>query len=256
MKLSILFFCLALGPMQADDDWTPGIPDPNKVLDEAQEDTRAGRYEDALKKFVWFHENALTFEPAMVGVRLSFALGYWGQLAQEYPPAKAKLVEFRDEAKKDILAGKKVFQTFSDFEAINRQLGQSEKTKDVFVELDKSNPKIAKNIFRLAKKSLVEAKMFDLMAKYVQPKDFDMMKMAFQMGRRISDDERFGKQHLDFINKKFANDVETLVALLSRSDRQESADKIAQEAKELWDDAEFHKALARSAKGEVPAPWP
>lgn len=63
-------------------------------------DTMAGHYEAALAKHIWFYNEALKINPNMYGVRLSFALSYWKQLADVYPPAKVKLIEARDEAEK------------------------------------------------------------------------------------------------------------------------------------------------------------
>ncbi len=77
-------------------DYTPPVnPDPQKILQEAQADTSAGRYKDALAKHVWFQENALKYQPSMVGVRSSFALMYFGELAQKHPPAMEKLKSMR-----------------------------------------------------------------------------------------------------------------------------------------------------------------
>ena len=82
---------LTLTTTSAVGDWTPpSNPNPDKILREAQDDARAGRYPDALAKHVWFHENALTYAPAMYGVRLSFALSYWVNLGNLYPPARTK----------------------------------------------------------------------------------------------------------------------------------------------------------------------
>ena len=41
----------------------PDDPDLSEILGEAVDDTREKRYEVALAKFVWFHENALNHEP-------------------------------------------------------------------------------------------------------------------------------------------------------------------------------------------------
>jgi hypothetical protein len=85
----VLMAVLSVGALA---QWKPvANPVPDKILNEAQEDAAAGRYEDALAKHVWFHENALTYAPAMYGVRLSFALSYWAALGAMYPPALQKL---------------------------------------------------------------------------------------------------------------------------------------------------------------------
>jgi len=59
-----------------------------KYLSDTQQMVREGRYQEALERFVWFHDHALEHEPsAMYGVRLSFALSYWKSLGDVYPPA-------------------------------------------------------------------------------------------------------------------------------------------------------------------------
>jgi hypothetical protein len=39
----------------------PANPDPSEILKEAESDTAAGKYADALTKHIWFHQNALKY---------------------------------------------------------------------------------------------------------------------------------------------------------------------------------------------------
>ncbi len=72
----------------ADAGWAPPEnPDPQDILAQAKQDTASGRYEDALAKHLWFHENALEYRSSLYGVRLSFALGDWTKLSHVYPLA-------------------------------------------------------------------------------------------------------------------------------------------------------------------------
>ncbi|MCA9140941.1 MAG: hypothetical protein KDB00_29420 [Planctomycetales bacterium] len=115
------------------DDWNPPRnPNPDAILDEAQADTQAGRYKIALAKHVWFHENSLSIEPSLYGVRLSFALSDWIELAKQYPPALSKLKEIRDKAKENVVAQKKVRESFHEMESINDHLGEHSKTREFF----------------------------------------------------------------------------------------------------------------------------
>jgi membrane associated rhomboid family serine protease len=78
--------------VQGSGRWSPPPhPDPTFILHEADEDAQAKRYERALAKYSWFHRNALKYQPAARGVRLSFAHAAWFELAQVYPPALAPL---------------------------------------------------------------------------------------------------------------------------------------------------------------------
>jgi len=74
-----------------------------KYLSDTQQMVREGRYQEALERFVWFHDHALEHEPsAMYGVRLSFALSYWKSLGDVYPPAMTALVEMRNRKEKRV----------------------------------------------------------------------------------------------------------------------------------------------------------
>lgn len=121
MHLAIV---LAFMTTQAVADWQPPLkPDPDAILEEARADARAGRYEDALQKHLWFHRHALEHRPALYGVRLSFALGYWLELGEAYPPAITKLKEVRDDAEKKVVESKDdVTHLFHDMSAINEEL--------------------------------------------------------------------------------------------------------------------------------------
>src|SRR5690349_12760080 len=172
--------------------WTPPAnPDPHKILYEAEADAKAGRYEDALAKHAWFHENALKLQPALSGVRLSFALLYWRQLGASYPPALDKLKSIRDKsaervrnaeiptnAPSDLSAS---HEDFNDFASINKELKESSKTKDLFLWLDTHKPVMAKNVFGLAEPSLIEAKEYSLCGRYLEPdKSFERSRKQYR----------------------------------------------------------------------------
>jgi hypothetical protein len=257
MRYVIFLLALTCGSVHGDDWSPPENPNPQAILQEAHADTRAKRYETALAKHVWFHEKALSIEPALYGVRLSFALSNWHELAKEYPPALMKLKDIRDQAKKNVIEGKDVRESFHDMGSINDQLGEQAATKKVFVILDEKSPKIAKEVFDLAKPSLVQAKAYSLFGKYIVPEDdFSKMRETYRQGKELAEDARFGVRHLDFANKKFANDATTLVAILAVNDRKEEAEEIAASARAEWDDRSFHAGLEKALMGVVPDPWP
>jgi len=238
-------------------DWSPGNqPNPQKILNEAHGDARAGRYADALAKHVWFHENALQYAPAMSGVRLSFALSYWVTLGEAYPPALEKLKAVRDEAERNVRADKDAGQSFRDLAAINRELKEVEKTKELFVWLDANNPRMATAVFRTARPSLVEAKEYALCGKYLDPDRTFERELRFYTEHKTRATEENTKEFRNFVEKSFTNEVATLVAILVVNGRQADAERIAGKAREAWDDRAFREAIDRAMKGEVPRPWP
>lgn len=242
----------------APSDWTPPAdPDPHEILREAAADTRAGRFSDALAKHVWFHEHALEHEPAMSGVRLSFALLYWKELGERHPPALAKLREFRDRAGRDVEAGEDVWRDFQEFAAINRQLEQSERTRDAFAALDARDPAAARVVFPLALPVLVATEDYRLAGKYVEPDMFDGASDAFQasLDHAADVEGEHGKLHRAFAEKSFTNEAATLIALLVVNDRKAEAEAVAAKARDAWNDPAFHEAIDSALAGAVPTPW-
>src|SRR5688500_16155454 len=84
----------------------PANPDPEKISLEANADRDAKNYDDALAKYVWYHENALKHQKSLYGVRLSFALADWERLADDFPAAREKLKSVRDDTEKQIRASR------------------------------------------------------------------------------------------------------------------------------------------------------
>jgi hypothetical protein len=239
-------------------EWTPPPkPDPQRILNEAESDADAGRYEDALAKHVWFHQNALKHRPSLYGVRLSFALSAWAKLGAAYPPALAKLKSIRDEAAKNVREADGNREAFHDFASINETLQDDSKTKDLFVWLDSNKPSVAKKVFDLAQPALIKAKEYHLCGGYIEADtSFHRILDLYRENKRIAQDPKFGKKMQEFGEKSFANGTATLVALLVVNGRKADADRIAVEALTEWDDPKFKKQIEKAKHGDVPAPWP
>ena len=238
--------------------WTPPEnPDPQTILNEAQADAQAKRYEIALAKQVWFHENALKLNQGMTGVRLSFALANWESLGRVYPPALAKLQAIRDGLQERALKGEDLMNGFADLAAINRTLGEDSRTSEAFRALDTLNPKAAKMAIFYVKPALVKSKDYDLYLKYTDVKrDYLQMRQMFERNLQMAEDKKFGSNLADFAKKSFRNGSATLVAILAVSDRKEEASEIAALAKKQIEDPEFFKELDAALAGTVPKPWP
>lgn len=233
----------------------PANPDPSQILDEARRDTMDGRYAEALAKHIWYHENALKFGPAQYGVRLSFALMYWADLAKVYPPAQVSMLEFCEQARSNVLGGVDAYHSFHEFSSFNDTLGESQATVDLFKTLDKEQPKLAAEIYRIAKDSLILADELHLCSKYTDAKaDYDDLLLKYQAGLEISKDEQFGDRHLRYAEQSFTREVAKLIALLSISGRLEEAESIAKKAAEVLQSDEFDEALQEALEGTLLAP--
>lgn len=106
--------------------------DPRKALDFARSYKKEEKYEEALEMYEWFHSSAVPIKPSLYGVRLSFALGYWMQLAAVYPKAKQRLIEIRDEGVLKIKSGNWRFDDFHEVLNISNKLKDSETPIETF----------------------------------------------------------------------------------------------------------------------------
>jgi hypothetical protein len=249
---------LAFTSISHAEEWTPPEnPDPRVILSEARDDAQAKRYEVALAKHVWFHENALSLSQGMGGVRLSFALSYWKRLGSEYPPAMDKLRSIRDALEAKAENGEDIDRGFHDLAAINRTLGEESRTTEAFESLESLNPQAAKKAFHFVQSALIKDKAYKLYVKFVDPKmDFLRMKHLYELNLQMAEDPKFGASIAEHGTKTFRNGSATLVAILVVNDRKPEAEEIAALAKKELDDAQFHKELDAALSGTVPKPWP
>jgi hypothetical protein len=147
-------------------DLCDGAVNAQERLQAAHRDAWAGKHAQALSEYIWFHHHALDEEPALYGVRLSFALSYWKELADVFPPALAALIQTRDDKRQRLIAGETKHPLFHDLAAINEHLGKSSETAALFELLDRQAPHFAQACSKLALQALVDSGRFALAAKY------------------------------------------------------------------------------------------
>ncbi len=238
--------------------WSPPPhPDPRWILREAEADTAAHRNRRALAKHLWFYENALRYEPSLRGVRLSYALESWKQLATAYPPAMVALVRARDNALACFMAGRDASERFQEFAEINRVLGEESRTRDAFLAVDRTDPALARVAFDRALPALIRARDYALCMKYFQVDH--ALNSAIRDYERHQHDAPGGpraEEAADFYRRQFTNRVATLVALLVVNGRAVEAGDIARRAKCERADLAFSAAVDEALRGVVPAPYP
>jgi hypothetical protein len=100
-----VFFCISVSVF---------AEDMQKHLSDTQMMVRQGMYQEALDRFVWFHDHALEHNYGMYGVRLSFALMYWKELGKVYLQAMQALKETRDHKTDQILNSDGNYELFND----------------------------------------------------------------------------------------------------------------------------------------------
>lgn len=257
-RVAVVFCGIFLASALAHGGWKPGKnPNPERILDQAWEDRAAGRYGDALAKYVWFHNNALKYAPAMYGVRLSFALGAWVELSSVYPPALEALKVARDEAESKVRQVKDPRHAFHDFESINSELKEDAKTRDLLTWLDANSPAVAAQVFDIAVPSLVRSKEYSLCGKYLEPvKVLGRAVRMYRAEKEMSAGPDCKPDLWEHARRSFSNSMTTVVALLVVNDRKNEAERIAAEATKECDDETFREEMKKALNGEVPDPWP
>lgn len=217
-----------------------------KYLSETKELVTQGSYEEALKRFIWFHDNSLEKEPSMKGVRLSFALSAWKDLAEVYPPAMKALTDLRNSATLQVTNGGEKKDLFAEVRAINRTLGENAKTVALFENVLKKNPQTAKTYWHYAKDDLFEAKRYDIIKKFignpmseysvlVENRDRDIA-----MSQKMKSNESMLKTHADntFVEKSLQ-----LIQFAIVSDDTKTAKEIQQAALKLVVDYRLRDAI-------------
>jgi hypothetical protein len=243
--------------------WTPPANvDPQSILGEATADARAGKFDLALAKHIWFHEHALEIKPSLVGVRLSFALSYWMDLGAKHPPALAKLKEIRDATRKRVVeaAGEPPrFEDFQDLNGINRALGEPADTAAAFRVLAAKHPELAERTFRVAQPALIAAKEYKLYARHIKPDEtVAEMVESYRLMRTTVLRMPNGAEMADRFEQRYIDEAATLVAVLINGDRlEDAADAVAVLRREEGDaefQAKLSAAMDAALRGEMPAP--
>lgn len=238
-------------------DWTPPAdPDPSQILISSQTDTRNGHYQDALSKLIWYRNESLRINPNLYGVRNSFALAYWKNLADVYPPALDELKRFRDKAADDTRADHDGRAAFMDAQSINDVLKDDASTIALFHWLDANKPDLAARVYDLAERTLVKAHEYGLCGKYLRPEEslkhyIDQLRSGLEYERN---DAPPGAE--PFAKPFFANRVARLVGLLVLNGKPDLAAQIAASGKAELKDKKYEGDIDAALKGSVPAAWP
>lgn len=256
--MRILWLILLL-PSVALAEWAPPEnPDPQKILLEASADTQAKRFEVALAKHLWFHQNALKINKAFYGVRLSFALNGWKTLANQHPPALQAMKATRDEAKKQFLTfqSKEPSLLFNEIEALNKTLEEPGETVSLFELLEEKNLELARSVADMAQPALIRAKKYALCFKYLKPDAIlpDAVRDLQQMQATAATLNR--EQLKQVAEKSFTNRIATTIALMVMNDQKQQAADFADKSRAHCDTTEFKSAIESALKGVVPDPWP
>jgi len=210
--------------------------DPSGRLQRGREAAAAGRYEDALRDYIWFHEHALEHEPSLYGVRLSFALWYWMELANEYPEARTALKRIRDEKTTRLLEGASNRDLFHDVESINERLENEEATYEVFAAIEKAKPDFAAVCADLALPAIVKAGDFEMARRYTPSPEDALRRYGESLNTDIEGLERqppSSAPRLEAYVQIYVRRVHLLLKILRGNNENSEADALELRALEL-----------------------
>ena len=176
-----------------------------------------GRYEQALRDFIWFHKHALKHDRAYYGVRLSFALGYWMELGEVYSPALKALQSLKRQGEVALIRGKGDRFLFHDVASINTELKRLNDTYKLFLNMKKKQPELAMKCADLAIEAIVEAKDFKLASEYLpHPENY-----LLWLSDRLNDDlerkgvtRRIAAKRREAYVRNYCHDVQTALKIL------------------------------------------
>ena len=204
-------------------------------LDAASELAGDGQYEQALREFQWFHDHALEQDPTLYGVRLSYALYAWVDLGQEYPPALEALEAVRQRDMALLLAGQGKRGLFHDVVAINDELGKSEETHALCVELERADPALLLACADIALPAIIAAGDYALAERLLPAPDETIrersrfLMKAFSRWRRQHGRTMYIPSQIDI----YANDVRQVLAVLGQRGRHAEAARLRKLAVDL-----------------------
>jgi len=232
--------------------------DPKKALDFARVYAKEGKYEEALEMHQWFHVNALSIKRSLYGVRLGGALSSWIRLGENYPKAKQRLIEIRDEELAKIKNGDWKFENYHDIEAISRVLKESNMPVKIFKIISEKEKDVEKvmRCFDITLKYLVDEGEVELCRKYFD----DPLKYVSKYIGYFKDNEKSSKEHiLKMENSKikeefvkgttevhkniYIKSMNLLVRVLRMLDRNKEIEQVYMAGKGIVSDEEYEKIL-------------
>ncbi len=198
-------------PAASAETWSPEVapssmPELYRILEEAKQQTATGHYEEALQRYLWFHNHEQEVgDPYGDAVRLTSALSDWEELSRRYPKAKQALIEIRDNKTKEIAQGRGYSELFRDVQAINHELQDEDATYALFKTVREKDPRLAGQVYSSVEPLLVSKGEYQLALSYMggpQGK-FDSIRQGF-------DTERAGQKRMAEMHQRTAKQMATI----------------------------------------------
>jgi len=223
--------------------------DMQKYLRDTDKMIEQGKYQEALDRCIWFHEHALEHEPAMYGVRLSFALSDWKRLGDVFPPAMAALKKTRDDKTALMIDKKGNFNLFQDVASLNQTLGEDKETVVLFRKLDQEQKDLATRCWELAKEAVIKTKAYDLAKKYLGNPvlEFNTIKERYDENVKMYGGKNFGAHFKSYNQNHFVKETLLLLDVTAALDDTTATKEIRGKALAVIDDPRLREAIPKDA---------
>lgn len=222
------------------------------VRDAANVDRRAGRFAESLQKHEWYFENSRN-EKGLGGVRLSFALGDWLELASDYQPAMVAFVSLRDRTEKRCRESGGEFKAFHELSALNEYIDSNDRTIAMFLHIAKEDKNAAARIYHVAEPYLVANGLYLECGPFLKfERTIETCISALRIGKEL--EETFaGQDHSPppLAEKMFRENMTRLVALLALNGRAAYAEMAMNQSLAEFESEEFRAELATALSGHL-----
>ena len=181
----------------------------------------------------------------MGGVRLSYALDMWFDLAKNYSPAMDAFIELRNSNKETLLEGKGSFDNFHDLSAFNRTLDEDEDTFNVFLHIHDNFPDQAKSYYNVSEELIIERKRYDICETYLSDpfKKYSKIQHLHEINQRfMSERPEMGQdeEYVSYVHERYVFSVSQLIEVLLALGKISEAEKIKSESLEYYETSEIN----------------
>ena len=201
-------------PIASIETWAPAMapgekPDLAKILADAKDLTTRGQYEEALGRYIWFHNHEQQYGDSYQDVvRITSGISDWVELGRRYPKAKQALLEIRDDAQRKIADGQGYADLFKDVQAINGELQQQDDTYALYQSMRKTDPQLARECYFWAENLLVSKgeyqwcfeNMGDPQSRFANTKS--NFEMDIQREKQMADLQERSRKQMEELSRK------------------------------------------------------
>jgi hypothetical protein len=199
--------------------------DPRKVLNELFELICEERYAEALARAEWFYDQATAIDPSLVGVRRSFFLSDFVDLAEVFPPAREALAKRQEEARRLALEALSA-DAFLDFHAICTKRGEVGAALEVFAQLRQQAPDVAAAVVRAVAGDLARSGQWEVLNEYLPDPLGALHEILGEVIRSLAEPASSEMREADLAIAY--EEVDRLVATLEANGRIAEADAVRQ----------------------------